>query len=215
MIKAILYDVDGLMIDSERLGMKIAKQVMKTYRFNLSKKETLSFIGVTDEKFYKDLFKSKELNLNVKDAVKQHFEIYEKQLQTVKVFSGVLESVKRLKPKFKLGVVSGSTRYQVNTILKRIGIDKYFDLVLTCEDYKNSKPNPEPYLLAAHKLKIQPKECIVLEDAPTGIKSAKEAGMSVIAVSIGNIGKFDLSNAAKIVKTLDDVTLDLIKALEK
>lgn len=91
---------------------------------------------------------------------------------------------------------------------------KYFDIILSCDDFKNSKPHPEPYLTGAKRLKVKPSECIVLEDAPPGIKSGKAAGMYVIGIKIGNKGKLNISQADLIVNTLKEVTLKKIKRIK-
>ncbi|MBI2583327.1 MAG: HAD family phosphatase [Candidatus Aenigmarchaeota archaeon] len=212
MTRAILYDVDGLMVDSETLGMRVAKEVLGKYGREPSQEELERFIGVTDEKFYRDFFRSRAI---AEKALQDHFEIYERELPDVPVFPGVAESVRRFKPRYKLGVVSGSTLHQVNIILQRAGVEGCFDAKVTCEMYdtENSKPHPEPYLIAAWALDLRPEQCVALEDATPGILSAKKAGMKVVGVKIGNKGRQDLSKADVAVETLDEVTLELVRSL--
>ncbi len=213
MIKAILYDMDGVIVNSEGLSMKIKDKTLREHGIILSQKELEQAIGVTDRHFYVNLFKTKKIKLNVDTILNKYFSQYDKFLPKVKVLPGVIASIKRFKPEYKLAIVSGSTPRQINIVLRKIGMKKYFDVILSCDDFKNSKPHPEPYLTGAKRLKVKPSECIVLEDAPPGIKSGKAAGMYVIGIKIGNKGKLNISQADLIVNTLKEVTLEKIKRI--
>jgi HAD superfamily hydrolase (TIGR01509 family) len=137
-----------------------------------------------------------------------HHEAYEHRLATFPALPGIerlLESAKSLG--LKVAAVSGSTRHQVqNLILDRLGILRYYDLLITHEDYTAGKPNPEPYLVAAQRLNIEPQACIVIEDASVGIDAGKSAGAYVIGVRSSY--PQDLSGADQIVDTLNEIRLD-------
>lgn len=212
MKQAILYDVDGLMVDSEQLGIRTAERIMQRYDVQLTDAEKQRFIGITDKKFYRELLASRGLDLDVNQILKEHFELYESDLPNVEVFPGVADSFERFRPKYKLAVVSGSTQYQVETILQRVGAPE-IGVKVTCDDVEQSKPDPQPYLTAAQRLGVKPRDCVVLEDATSGVISAKRAGMKVIGVRIGNQGRQDLSQADIIVETLNEVSIDLIESL--
>ena len=212
MKQAILYDVDGLMVDSEQLGIRTVERIMQRYDVQLTDTEKQGFIGITDEKFYRELLASRGLDLDVKQILREHFDLYEGDLPNVQVFQGVAASFERFTPRYKLAVVSGSTLYQVNIILQIVGSPK-MDVKVTCDDVEQSKPDPQPYLTAAQRLQVEPRNCVVLEDATSGVISAKRAGMKVIGVRIGNQGRQDLSQADRIVETLDEVTLGLVEYL--
>ncbi len=202
MIKAVLFDMDGLLVDTERLGIRVAVHVCKNLGINLDLEEQHSFIGVTDEKFYRELFKKRGLNHDALSVLKKHFEIYEKLLTTeLKAFTSAHTLPKNLKANgYKLALVSGSTKNQIDIVLKQLKINNYFDVVVSCDEVKKSKPDPEGYLAAAKKLRAEPNECLVFEDTRTGILAAKNAGMK--AVGVINAGGQDLSSACFVIENL-------------
>ena len=202
MIKAVLFDMDGLLVDTETLGIRVAIVVCKELNIELDLEEQRSFIGITDEKFYQELFKKRGLNHDVVSVLRKHFEIYEKLLKTeLKAFEAAHTLPKNLKAKgYKLALVSGSTKNQINIILEQLKIKDSFDVVVSCDEITKSKPDPEGYLLAAKKLEVEPSECLVFEDARTGVLAAKNAGMKVVGVV--NVGGQDLSSADFIIESL-------------
>ena len=206
MKKAVIFDLDGLLVDTETLGIEIAVQVCKELGIELTKAEQKSFIGVTDEKFYQELFDNRNCDFDVHEILKKHFSLYEQLLKTrLNPFPGSSELPKFLKQQgYKLGLVSGSTLKQINIILYKLKIRVLFDVILSCEDITSSKPSPEGYLAASKKLGIPPENCLVLEDAETGVLAGKKAKMRVIGVK-NNDGQ-DLNVADIIVKNLLELT---------
>src|SRR3989338_1414966 len=209
MIRAILFDCDGLLVDSETLGMNVASQVCAEFDIELEDDELRNFIGVTDEKWYKDLVAKKGLGLAVSRLLARQFELYEAQLPTVQAFPGARELPLQLVAiGYPIAIVSGSTRTQIDIVLKNLSLNDVFDVIVTSEDVgDSSKPDPRGYELALQKLnetrasgnRIQPAEILVLEDAVSGIKAALTAGMLVIGVK--NVGIQDLSEATNHVST--------------
>lgn len=208
MIKAILFDMDGLLVDTETIGIDIAIEVCDDLGINLTSEEQKGFIGVTDEKFYRELFKKREVDFEIKKVLKKHFRIYERSLKDkLKPFPGADTLPRELKSRrFKLALVSGSTKKQIKIILGSLKINKFFDIIVSCEDVKKSKPDPQGYIFAANKLNVEPHECVIIEDAETGIQSARNARMKVIGVV--NNGGQDLFLADVIVKNLTDINID-------
>ena len=106
---------------------------------------------------------------------------------------GVEKTLRLLKQKgLKIGLCSGSYLNQIQLLLTNLNISSYFDAIISCEDTDKHKPDPEPYLIAARKLNVPPEHCLVFEDAETGVKAAKKAGMKCVGVMIGNHGTQNL-----------------------
>lgn len=204
-IKAVLFDMDGLLVDTETLGIRVAVAVCRDLDIDLNLEEQRSFIGVTDKKFYQDLFNKRNVNHNVLTILGRHFEIYEELLKTdLTSFEGANTLPKNLKAKgYRLGLVSGSTTNQIGTILDSLQIREAFDVIVSCDDITKSKPDPEGYMIAAKKLGVEPKDCLVFEDARTGVLAGKNAGMKVAGVVNG--GGQDLSSADFIINNLATV----------
>ncbi len=205
MIKAVLFDMDGLLVDTETLGIQVAVKICKELGINLTPEEQKSFIGVTDEKFYRELFKKRNLDYNVQEVREKHFGLYETLLNTnLKPFVGARGLPQQLRLQgYKVALVSGSTAKQIDIIMKQLGIKGQFEVIISFEDITHSKPDPESYLLAAQKLGVLPEDCVVLEDAEAGVRAAKAAGMRVIGVT--NNGGQDLSLADILVNNLEFV----------
>ncbi len=140
----------------------------------------------------------------------KHFKIYDELLEVgLCHFPGAKSLPALLKSRgYKLGLVSGSTRKQVETILSQLGIKNFFGVIIAIEDVAHGKPDPAAYLLAAQKLQVTPEECVVLEDALPGITAGKRAGMKVIGVT--NNGGQDLSLADLVVNGLDEVEIGML-----
>ncbi len=195
MIKAILFDLDGTLADTERLGIQTAIQVCKEYGVELSVQEKLQFIGVTDREFYKSFFEKKGLNINVNEALSKHESLYEKELeQEYRLFAGVPEMLKELSEKgYKLALVSGSTRKQIDLVFRDVLPLKIFDSIVCCDDKVLSKPHPEGYFRALEHLKISARDGVAVEESVVGIEAAHAAGLSVVGIK--NLGDQDISNA--------------------
>ncbi len=111
------------------------------------------------------------------------------------------------KNKFKFSITSSGTKGYINLILSKVELENIFDVVISGDDVKIGKPNPETYMVACKKLNLQPKECIVLEDATVGIKAAKRAGCKCIAVKNPNTPQQDFSKADYVVNSLGEISL--------
>lgn len=207
--KAVLFDLDGSLVDTETTGGEVIKKVLSEFSIEITQKETEHGIGITARKFYEDLLESKGIKNRTDEILQRHMELYEESLKKdLKPFNGSTILPKQLKSLgYKLAIVSGSTRSQIEIVLNQIGIRQYFDLIVSCDDISKSKPDPEGYLIAARLLNLSPSECLVIEDSTSGIKAGKAAGMKVIGVE--NLGKQDLSLADFIVKDLTEV--DIVK----
>lgn len=213
MIKAVLFDMDGLLVDTEPLNVAVVTKVCDELGINLTPEEKhYCASGITNKKFYTELFDNRNLKFELNEILNRTFQTYDELLKTdAKSFLGAIDLPKLLSEKYELGLVSGSTRNQVNIILSKLDIGNLFKVVVTADDITSSKPDPEGYLLAANELNINPQECLVLEDGEQGVKAAKSAGMKVIGVL--NNSEQNLSLADLVVKDLIEVNQDLLLKL--
>ena len=112
--------------------------------------------------------------------------------QKIKLHDGAIELLDKIKGKTKLALATMNDKPVITHLLKQHKLTEYFDIVLSANDVKKSKPDPEIFLEAANKFTIQPKNCVVIEDSIFGIQAAKKAKMSCIAVSLGAYSKKEL-----------------------
>lgn len=207
-IKATIFDFDGIVVDTELLGAKVlAIIIKKNFKIKLSDKDKRQFFGTCDLDSYKFLIKKYNLTANADELLEQHNSIYDNKIfQIRETLPGVKSALKKIKQRgLKTAVCSGSYPIQITTVLKNLGLQAYFDLIVSADDTSKHKPNPEPYILTAQKLNLLPKDCLVFEDSENGIKSAKKAGMYCVGVKIGNHGTQNLEKADQAINTFKEL----------
>lgn len=183
MIKAAIFDLDGLLIDSEPLHFAAWKRVYENHGHMLDKKEYTRFVGIGDMAVGKYIASKFKLNLMPEELVKEKKNIYFELIKDVKFIDGAVELIKSFKSRgVMMALASSDWRKTVNRILENSGYEKLFDVVICGDDVKEMKPSPEIYLLTAKKLHTRPEECIAFEDSYSGVIAAKNAGIFCIAV---------------------------------
>ena len=215
MVKAVIFDMDGVIIDSEHLHNDAEKKVMLKYGVSISSEELQNYTGMTDEFMFKDLIKTYDLNASYIEL----YSLKEKILiglfqESVQPIRGVIEFLKELKQKnIKLAIGSSSHRKLINLSLKKFNILNMFDVIVSVEDVTHSKPNPELFLKAASMLSLKPMDCAVVEDAKSGVEAAKNAGMKCIGYKNPNSGDQDLTNADIIIDAFSKLDLNVLLQL--
>jgi HAD superfamily hydrolase (TIGR01509 family) len=205
-IEAVIFDLDGVIIDSEPLQKKAFDLTLEPFNIKISDCEFSKLIGIrTYENFvylsskYKLPFTPLKLT---KIKNRNYLNILIKE---AKPREGVVELINYLYKKYKLAIASGSIRKDVMTTLKVLGLKKYFKVILTGDDIIESKPSPEIFLKTAKKLKIAPENCLVIEDSEAGVLAAKNANMFVIAAPTNSTLSHNFKSADIVVKNLLEV----------
>ncbi len=207
-IKATIFDFDGILVDTENVGMEVTKRIMmEKFGIALNEEEVGYLYGLVYSEFYSEMVKKYKLDVDVQALVDHQDKRYEAELGRFKeCMPGALEILEFLRQHgIPTGICSGSRRVHVGKLVENLGISKYFKIIITVEDSNQHKPNAEPYFLAAKKLKISPKKCLVFEDSEHGVKAAKSAGMIVVGVKIGSQGRQNLGKADIVVNTLKEI----------
>jgi len=217
MFKAIFWDNDGVLVDTEKFYYLANKKLLSRYQIELT------------EELFRDLYlkQSKgawhlipDVNrgaLEISDLRKERNAMYVEMLQTGNFrIPGVEQTLKSLKDRYIMAVVTSSLRGHFAIIHHRTNYLCFFDLVLAREDYSKSKPEPEPYLKALELLAIDPENAVVVEDSERGIIAAKRAGLTCWAVpnrlsAHGNFSQADrvLSNIEEVARLLLDDSSEL------
>lgn len=220
MIKAILYDMDDVMVNSHHIHFEATALVLQGFGKNLSKiPDTVvgNFVGRTVS--YSTLFLIQHFQLSITpEAFIEQRDTYFRQLVEQKLTPclGLHASLERFKAHgYQLAVVSSGTRAHIDLILRRFGIQDFFSFIIAADDIRHGKPNPEPYLCAVKKLGLMPSECLVLEDSTHGIEAAKAAGCTCIAIPNPFTPPQDTSKADLILSSLDAVTYARICSLNE
>ena len=186
-IKAVLFDHDGTIADSEQAHFEMWREVLYQYNVELSHEEyERQYEGIPTTTNAKKIVENHSLEVEPTTLVLAKAKITNEYLakQAFPLMSGALESVRYFYEQgLKVGVVTGAGREGVTTTLKNHGFEKYVSVVVSGDDVENSKPAPDCYLLAAEKLGLQPSECLAIEDTYNGSLSAIRANMECIGVS--------------------------------
>ncbi len=218
MIKAIIFDQDGVIIDSEPLHYESVRILLKKHNIPFSKEEHKKFQGRNLRDLLEEVLKDRKINQTIEELINENRKIWEELAkQDLKIFPGFYRLIKLIKKKYKIALTT-SVRRKTREIVEEIFPEQkgIFEVEVTGEEVKNTKPHPEPYLSTATRLKLKPEECIVIEDTINGIKSAKAAGMKVIAIT-NTFGKkvLEKENPDIIINSLKEINLKFIKNLEK
>ena len=211
MIKAILFDMDGVLIDSEPLWKKAIKKVMKGYGFDFSYEMCNETKGMRVDEVTHYWKKKLSANFESKTAAN---EIIEEVIFLIhkegKPMVGVLDAIENAKNKnIKLALASSSSMKIIDTVLSKLNIKSYFDAIHSAEHEEFGKPHPQVFISAAQSLNTLPEHCLVIEDSLNGVIAAKAAKMKVIAIP--EIQEFELpefSIADVILKSMRELTLD-------
>lgn len=185
-IKAVLFDMDGLMVDTESLSTEAFINSAKAQGYNMTKEETLKVLGFTKANIYQfwiDYFQG--TNVDGKKLVDDHYEYIENVLYTVgpEKMPYVEELLKYLRENnYKIAVASSSDTADIKNNLEKTKLEKYIDEIASGAEMENGKPAPDVFLLAAERLDVDPKDCLILEDSKAGVKAGKASGAMVFMV---------------------------------
>jgi len=209
MIKAVIFDLDGVIFDSEVLHKKAWEKVFGNYHIIVEQKYYLEGIGISDVDFLKKLKNEKKIpeNFGIEQLISEKREkLLEISENGAKILPGMDKFIKQLHQHYILAVASNSDKRFINNLLKKAGLTEYFSVILGFQDISQPKPSPEIYLKCSEKLNIPTFFCAVIEDSPAGIKAAKAAGMKCIAIA-SMLPEHFLSEADLIIKNIDFLTV--------
>jgi beta-phosphoglucomutase len=182
-IKAILFDFDGVIAETFPSHFAAWKLVLAELNFCPDENTIRIHEGFTTTKIAQALFTRNGMTINDETA-RRYAEkknlVFQKH-HTAKIYPGIHDLLPALKRHFKLGLVSGSTLKNIQSVVPAHLLN-LFNVIIKDGDTEHSKPDPEPYVMAAKKLGILPQECIVIENAPLGIQAAKSAGTFCIGL---------------------------------
>ena len=186
MITAVLFDMDGVLIDSEPLHFTAARETLARYGKRFTWEMHLAFLGITEPQVWSTLVKrfgiAEDYHVLMEEKARQYPELLREQGAAI---PGAVELVQRLAGTGHVQLAIGSSlpRAEIDAVLARLQITRLFSAIVSGDDVLHSKPDPEVYLQAAAALKAAPEQCPVVEDAANGVEAAKAAGMRCVAVT--------------------------------
>lgn len=206
MIKAVIFDMNGIIVDDEQVHELAFKETIKPFNIELSHQNYLECCaGKTDKAGYKSISKKFSVTLPTDKLLKDKADLYLKLFPKHKrTYPGVINLISKLANTYTLALTSSSTRAEVDLITKEYEIDKYFKITISANEVKKGKPDPEPYLITCNLLKLKPRDCVVIEDSKSGVLSAKTAGCFCVGITTTHNEK-SLDGADKITDSFGKV----------
>ena len=203
--RAVVFDMDGLLLDTERLWLRAERRLLARYGYTFTDADALASIGRGFEESVADYTaraglppdRAPELRAELLELVRAEFE------SGLAGRPGAMELVRRLRGRVPLALASNTPRALVEFALDTAGIREAFDAVVSAQDVARPKPAPDIYLAACEALGVAPRDALALEDSPAGVLAAREAGLDVIAVPLS--AEIDVSAAHQVLESLEDL----------
>lgn len=216
MIKAIIFDMDGLMIDSERVTFECYQEILKGMNLTMDEEFYKTLLGKPLKGIYQRFYDVYGNDFPIEDVIKDVHALMAKRFETegVSIKTGLKSLLEYLKENnYKTIVATSSNRDRVDTILSQAQITDYFDDSICGDEVTKGKPNPEVFLKSCQKLGVNVDEAIVLEDSEAGIQASYDAGVKVICIPDMKYPEKQYEEKTfKILKDLNDVT-EYLKSL--
>jgi HAD superfamily hydrolase (TIGR01509 family) len=224
MLDAVIFDFDGIIVDTEPLHYRAFQEILAPIGLGYSWDDYLDrYLGFDDRDAFREAFRSGGKSLEEGDLrrlIVEKGDAFNRIIVSgVTPYPGVVELIRSLKGRIPMALCSGALPGDIAPILEQLGISEHFDVIVTAADVRKSKPDPESYALAVERLKgafpekgIIPENCLAIEDTPAGIASATGAGLKVMSVT-NSYPEEELSGAAKVLQTLAGVGLQALRTL--
>ena len=210
MVKAVIYDMDGLIIDSEPLWQEAEISVFKSVKINLSREDCMKVMGMRTDEVVDYWFRrfpwEGPSRMDITSAIIR--DLIELIREKGELMEGVKESLDFVKSQDVKTALASSSSYEIiNTVLEKFGLMKEFEVIYSAQEEEYGKPHPAVYISAAKRLNIAPVECLAIEDSFNGVLAAKAAKMKCIAIPYEGV-RHDKRFA------IADVTLDSLTQID-
>ncbi len=217
MQKIIIFDMDGVLLDSEKLYMDMNQAFFKRLGANISIAEHQTFIGLSATKMWNYIKEKANLQQSVEELKEQEKELKHVTLKETNLLPtvGVIDFLELLKREnFTIAIASSGLRKNIDLILQKLAMEKYFELIISGEQVERGKPEPDIFLKVASHYQRPPEDFVVIEDSTNGVLAAKMANMFCIGYFNPTSGGQDLSKADIIIDSFQDKKLfDLIEKI--
>lgn len=203
MIEAVIFDCDGVLVDSEPLAWEAWRRVLGGYEVEVTENDMQRLTGRSQSDVYAafaargDLPSQRQLDEQVSSVL---FELFSRGLRVFPDVPGTLEAL--AETGIRLAVASSSPRHRLDRTLEVVELTAWFETSVAGDEVDGAKPQPDLFLGAANRLGASPKACVAIEDTPAGVESAKAAGMCVVGVLRGRYTRSELA-ATHVVESLD------------
>ncbi|MFH1307158.1 MAG: HAD family phosphatase [Candidatus Micrarchaeota archaeon] len=180
MKKAIIWDLDGVLVDSEPIHIQIEIQTLEKYGLELTEEIAKKYFGLSTRECFTRLAQHYKKSLPIDDMLITHKKLLAKNYVGAPLVDNILEVLEKLSKNYTMAIATSSTEELAMIPIKQHSLQKYFKTAVFATDVKKSKPDPEIFLLACSKLNANPRDTIVVEDSQNGVIAAKSANIDLI-----------------------------------
>jgi len=211
---ALIFDMDGVIADSEPIHIRTERETFLPYGISLSDDELCSFVGSNLQVVVKTVVARYRIRVDADRLFKDHKASLLKNMQDgLQPIDGSLDLIRALSgTAVPLAVASSSFMDLIRLVLRKFQIESCFHSVVCGDDVHRSKPHPDIFLETARRLGLPPEECLVIEDSTNGIKAAKAARMACIGLRSPNSHNQDLSGADRTADDFHAVRSELVRS---
>jgi len=215
-IKAVIWDMDGVIADTAPYHLKAWQQVFQKRGANFTEEDFRRNFGQRNDTIIRNALGKEVSQDEINVIAKEKEESFRRRVrQNLKPLPGAINLIKSIAEHgFKVALASSAPIENIQLLITGLGINGYFQAIISGRDVTEGKPNPQVFLLAAQKLEVEPKNCIVIEDAVAGVSAAKKAGMHCLAIT-NTHPRTSLTEADLIIDTLEEVSVNDLEGLLK
>jgi HAD superfamily hydrolase (TIGR01509 family) len=205
-IQALVWDYDGVLLDSEPLHIEAEIETFGKFNFRPPMHVMKQYFGIKLEDYFGDMAKRYGLQSSLQDMIKAHYETLIRYYSEVFPLNPhALEVLDGLAKCYVMAIATSRERELAQLSMKRWSLGSYFKSIVYGDDVEAGKPDPEPYLRVCEILNVLPSSAVAVEDAEAGFESARRAGMYVIALKWGHNRGMDFSRANRVVEDLREI----------
>lgn len=217
MIEAVIFDMDGVIVKTSMTHAIAESMVLAKVGINITPEDIIrTYSGFKDIEFLEDVLRRFSVQGDAQQLREEKWNIIYGELlpqgQGIPTISGVKEFIESLKSRYTLAIASSAPMRFIETVITKLGLKKNFTVITSGDEVQKGKPDPALFLLAAQKLHMPPEGCLIVEDAPSGIKAARAAGMKSIGITTTH-KREELEGADRIIDDFMEISLNEIQSL--
>ncbi|MGQ9543904.1 MAG: HAD family hydrolase [Candidatus Bathyarchaeia archaeon] len=183
LVKAVIFDFDGTLVDSYEAHLESFRRALNRHGLKVEAEEIYKRFGKPARVILAEVL-PETVHHRIDDLVREKRKEFVETSRKIRLFEGVEDTLRYLKSKgIRLGLATSADRLSVMGVLERFGLQTYFDTILSSEDVEEAKPNPKIFIMAAERLGVDPKECIIVGDSIFDVIAASEAGIRVVIIA--------------------------------
>jgi pseudouridine-5'-monophosphatase len=213
MMKAVIFDLDGVLSDTEGIYEEVVVEIMKKFDINVPVCEVRSIRGLTSILVWEYIYERYSPPVTPEELLQIEHGYMDKLMESGHVpnIPSAFKLMKNVKDRgFKTAVATSNFGYRATMVLKQCEAESLVDVLVSCEDVEKVKPAPDTHILTAERLGEKPGDCVVIEDSPIGVKAAKTAGMKVVLYDPEKLFDNGDCDVDMILHSLDGVTWETL-----